>query len=149
MRRWFELGFTGDNPIIPSYNFGDPQLFYENSGRRSGRGGPLFVAMPFKEQLFNVIAALSVVNFQDVPNRHLLLTVRPVDQGVDPAPDCLAIHLPRPYSFGGYALTEDPQFIPNVYQQLMGGFAVCDWAGKIVGSTDSLFDLENNPQTKN
>lgn len=144
MRRWFELGFNGDNPIIPSYNFADPQLWYENSNRWGGRGAAMFVSMPFKFDLFAVIAQLSVVNFTSVDNRALLASLVPIDQGVDPAPDCVAQHLPREYS---WTSGDNPELMPNVYQQLVGGFTVVNALGQIVGSTAPLFSLDSSPPT--
>jgi hypothetical protein len=145
MRRWFELGFTGDSIVIPSYNFWDSQLWYEESERWGGRGAPQFVHMPYKDELFAVIAALSYSCFQEVALRHSLMTIQPTDDYVQPAEDCLADHLPDGYTLGGFG--EGVNIMPNLYQQLIAGFTVCDWAGNIVGATEPIFDFENSPQT--
>jgi len=147
MRSWKELGVSQQNYVIPVYNFAQPDIWFYTAARRGGQGFSAFVQQPKKLALFEIFAALSLSTFQDASLRHSLLTIQPVDQGVDPAPDCTATHLPRPWSLGGFFDT--PNIMPNIYTQLMGGFTVCDWAGNITGSTDPLFDIEFSPQTKN
>jgi len=78
------------------------------SPKEHGDFPPLFLAMPFKDALFQNLKAIesALDPFQS------LIYVKAGDQGTDPAPDCSALHIPRNLIFSGGSFTFTGSYFP-------------------------------------
>jgi len=126
MRRWFEFGNSTGSAISGSWSLQSNR----GSKREHGQFPPGFVAMPHKADLFSVLQALR--STQNVIIAHFWMKAG--DQGVDPAPDCSALHFPRNWVYpsgqlvvnqavepwAGYPIfTENGDFTGNYSQPLL------------------------------
>jgi hypothetical protein len=95
MRRWFELGNSGNI-------FEGP--WFLASDRWGGQGAASFVTMPHKEIVFEWLSAMATTYPMSA------IWVRQEDQGVDPDPACQAQHIPRAFS---QDVVSTPPFVAN------------------------------------
>jgi len=80
---------------------------------------PLFASMPHKAELLQVLQGLAQMGGFRAELKILCLVE--VDQGVDPAADCFALHVPRQYSMAGFG---PPFFGPDYLSGIVGGFPI-------------------------
>ncbi len=140
MRSWKEFGDNGNFVFNPSWSY--------NPERRGGSGSPLYVQMPLKETLFDIFAGLAQSvgdGMQSGGASYRLLRLIDFDQGQDPAPDCFALHIPRPFSLPPQGLVFDMPY----YLALLAGFPIIDASAISQGFTRQLFDFTGEPPGDN
>lgn len=147
MRRWFELGISPTGNVFTGpFSLNSDR---RKSGPRPSGEGPypaIFFSMPKKERFYEWYSANVTSNLVSGAGISSIMVLQG-DQGVDPAGDCSALHIPRQF----VGIPGQPSLLFTSPMQAVFGPLIFTETGSFTGNFGpSLFEqISSEPPSEN
>jgi hypothetical protein len=137
VRRWFEFGWDGNlaKPVWVATSNTTKRPDQERS-----EYGPIFVSMPYKATMLEILQGTSLKDFDDFSN--FIAQIVSGGSTDAPAADCTAEHVVNGANTYGWRVNQ--LFTGGIWQQIFGGFPKPGG-----GFTPPIISLNNEPPSKN